>query len=118
MKISARLKEWPKEQPSIEIEYPMPATLQELVAQFGEDVIYNKAVDSITIDVQSNMRRMVKSKNEADRTPEAIQAKLATYKPSAVTRVVRSPAEKVQDLVGALSAEEKKALIKQLREAA
>lgn len=116
MKISARKKDWPADKTSIEVEYDMPADLAGLQKKFGDDVVYNKCVDSVTIDIQAKMRRALEAKNEADRTPEAIQAAVTAYVPSATDRVRRSPAEKVEDLAGKMTAEEKKALIAKLRE--
>lgn len=116
MKIAARKKDWPADKPSIEVEFNMPATLQEKVAAFGEDVVNGKAEDSIVIDVQALIRRKLDAKDEKDRTQEAIQKAVAEYKPSSSTRVVRSAAEKVEDLAGKMSAEEKKALIAKLKE--
>lgn len=116
MQIAARKKDWPADKPSITVEFDLPTTLQGMVEKFGEDVVRSKAEDSIVIDVQALIRRKLDAKEEKDRTPEAIQAAVNEYKPSAGTRVTRSAAEKVEDLAGKMTAEEKKALIAKLRE--
>lgn len=115
MKIASRLKDWPEDKPSVEVEYDIPATMDELTARFGADVVYAKAVDSIVIDVQALVRRSVKKEGTDAMTPEQIQAAVTAYKPSASDRVKRSPTEKVQDLTQKMSAEEKKALIEKLK---
>lgn len=118
MQISARLSDWPKEQPAVTCDYKAMTenpTLEELIEAFGKDVVASKAVDSIVIDVQALMRRQLRAKEEKDRTPEAIQAKLDGYKPSASTNVRRSASDRAEELIGKMSAEEKEALIAKLR---
>lgn len=116
MEISARLKEWPESQPSVKVNYDLPEDLDGLVSKFGKDVVASKAVDSLVIDVQALVRRQLRAKDEKDRTPEAIQAKVNEYVPSAGGAVRRSPQEKIEDLASKLSPEEKKALIASLRD--
>lgn len=113
--ISSRLKDWPKEKASVVVNYDLPTTLDELVAKFGSEVVAAKAVDSIVIDIQANVRRMAKKEGKDAMTQDQIQAKINDYKPSAQSAVRRPPAEKVADLVGKMSAEEKAELIRKLQ---
>ncbi len=116
MEISSRLKDWPKEKPSVTVNYDMPENLEGLVAKFGADVVAAKCIDSVVIDIQANVRRLIKKEGAEALTQDQIQAKISEYKPSASTAVRRSPAEKVEDLAGKMTPEEKKALIAKLRE--
>lgn len=116
MKIAARKSDWPKERESVEIEYPMPETLEAAVAKFGDSVVYNKMVDSVTIDVQSNMRRILSNEKTTQEQKDKALAELVDYVPTAASSVRRTPTEKVGDLVLRMSKEEKEALVKKLRE--
>lgn len=115
MQISSRLKEWPKEQASVTVEFDLPEDHAGLVAKFGEAVVASKAVDSLVIDVQANVRRLLRAKEKY--TPAQIQEKISAYKPSASNTVRRSPVEKMSDLVGKMTAEQKAELLKQLQAA-
>lgn len=118
MEIKSRLKDWPADRASVAVNYDMPETLEALVAKFGPEVVAAKAIDSIVIDIQANVRRLIKKEGKDALTQEQIQQKITEYVPSAQARVSRSPQEKIGELVTKLSPEEKKALIKQLREGA
>lgn len=116
MQIAARKKDWPKEKASVTVEYPLPATFAELVTFLGEEVVYSKAVDSLVIDVQSNMRRIISNPKTSDEQKATALAALVGYKPAAGSAVRRSPTEKVGDLVEKMSDDDKKALVKRLRD--
>src|SRR5688572_1636236 len=117
--IKSRLKTWPADKPSFEVNYDMPDTLSGLVEKFGEEVVAAKCIDSLVIDIQANVRRALAKEGTTDAmTPEAIKQKISEFKPSTSTSVRRIPVEKIGDLLGKMSAEEKKALLKQLKEAA
>ena len=120
MEIKARLKD---SKDVFAASYNFGENLDELVAQVGGDVVYNKAIDSLVIDCQSNMRRIIKAglepkKGAAVKSVQEIASEIANWagqwKPSAVTGIRKSAPEKVQDLIGRMSAEEKAALLKQL----
>lgn len=120
MQISARKKDWPKDKPSVTLEYDMPTDLNGLVAKFGEEAVASNAIDSITISIQAGMRRIL-DKDSAKTSDEQKQkeiADLVNYKPSGKSAVRRSPQEKIGDLVTKLSPEERAALIAQLKAAA
>lgn len=117
MEIKARLSSWPKERESFVAQFDLPTDLEGLTKRFGPEVVAAKAVDSIVIDVQALIRRLLAKEGTKDAvTPEDILKKVADHMPSSNSAVRRSPQEKVQDLVGKMSPEEKKALLKQLRE--
>ncbi len=113
MEVTARLKDKPDS--AVTINYDLPTDLDALVANFGKEVVASKAIDSIVIDIQSNIRRLIR-KGGAEATAEKIQEKLAQYKPSSVSTVRRTPQERMSDLLGKMSPDEQKALLKQLRD--
>lgn len=113
--IKSRLKTWPKEKESVAVTYNMPTTLDEARSMFGDEVVLSKCLDSVTIDIQANVRRMVVKEGKDAMTPEQIQQKISQYKPSAQSAVRRTPTEKVGDLLGRMSAEEKALLVAKLQ---
>lgn len=101
--------------PVVVVNFDFGANLEESVAKFGADVVYNKFVDAAVISVQALVRRLI-AKGGADGTPEAIQAKVSAWLPTAGGAVRRSPAEKITDTISKMSVEQKQALLKQLRD--
>lgn len=118
MQISARKKDWPKEKPSVSIDYPMPANLDDLRAFCGDETVYHNAVDSITISIQAAMRRILDApaeKKSDEQKQKEIEA-LVNYKPSTGNVTRRSPTERIEDLTSKMSPEERAALIQKLQE--
>lgn len=112
--VSAKLKDVEGQAPNpvVTVQYDFGASMSETIALFGEQVVFNKAVDSLVIDCQALVRRAIrKGKTQAE-----IQALVDAWKPSAASTVRKSATEKVGDLVGKMSAEEKAALLKSLKE--
>jgi len=102
----------------VTVEFNMPADVAGLVTAFGEGVVYSKAVDSLTIDVQALVRRHLKGTDKVPpKSHKEIQALVDAYKPG-VGAVRKSPVEKVGTLISSMSSEEKAALLKQLKAAA
>lgn len=109
--------------PHAKINYNMPATLADAVTAFGEDVVYNKAIGAITIDIQAGMRRqLVDTVNKEGKvtTPaksqDEIQAWADSYKPEGGTRGVKQSAlEKATSAVEKMTPEERKALLAKLQ---
>ena len=120
MEIKARLKD---QKEAVTVTYNFPDTLKGLTDKFGEAVIYGKAMDSLTIDVQALVRRHLVDRKDKDgkvvskaKTQAEIQALVSAWIPG-VGAVRRSPAEKVGTLIAQMSPEEKAALLKQLKSA-
>ena len=109
MEISAKTKDQTAEQ-AVTVSYEFGANLSDAVQLFGEDVIFNKAIDSLVIDVQAHIRRLIKKGSN----PTEIAAVLAGWKPGVSTTVRRSAGEKVQDLITRMTPEERIALLKEL----
>lgn len=102
----------------VTVDFNMPTDLAGLVAAFGETVVYSKAVDSVTIDVQALVRRHSKGTDKVPaKAHKEIQALVDAYKPGTAA-VRKSPVEKVGSLIAGMSAEEKAALLKQLKSGA
>jgi len=99
----------------VTVNFNIPENLAGLVAAFGESVVYSKAVDSLTIDVQALVRRHLKGTDKVPpKAHKEIQALVDAYKPG-VGAVRKSPVEKVGTLISSMSHEEKAALLKQLK---
>jgi len=59
------------------LDYKTGANLEELVALYGEQPVFDAAVDSIIISIQSNVRRYMK----AGKSDQEIKDLVAAYKP-------------------------------------
>ena len=104
--ISATKKDSEK---TVTVKYEFPATLATMTEKFGEDVIYDKAVGALTIDVQSVIRR------NFDKSDEEIQEIVSAWVPGVrQVGVKKTPLEKAQAALRAMSAEDRAALLAQL----
>ncbi len=108
----------------VSVNYNFGKDLDEMTELFTPEVVYNKAMDSMVIDAQAKLRRHLRAALVGDKDgkktpmPKDTQELFADWKPSAGRTERKSAAEKVQTLVGKVSAEERADLIKRLREAA
>lgn len=94
----------------VSIEYDMPEGLAALTERFGEDAVASAAVDSFTISLQSVMRR------NFDKPQEEIEAAVAAWAPGVrQVGVKKTPLEKAQAALKAMSAEERAALLASLQ---
>lgn len=107
--------------PSATVEYDMPETLENAVKKFGEDVVYNKFVDAVTIDVQAGMRRQLVDKTDKDgkvtspaKSQEEIQAWANEYRPSAGGGVRLTAVEKATNAIKSMTQEQRAALLAEL----
>ncbi len=99
----------------VEVDYDFGETLEEMVKKFGEEAVHSNARASFTVSLQGIVRNAMKVKEgETEKTDEEIQALVNEWTPG-TRKPGKSKLEKAQDLVGGLSAEEKEALLKQLR---
>ena len=111
MEVTAKTKEHPE---VVTVQFDLPADLKGAVALYGEEVVYNKFASATVIDLQAVLRRNI------DKPQEELQAIVNSWKPG-----VRAPAakqsafEKASAAIGAITnPEERKALLKALREMA
>lgn len=92
------------------VNYDMPNTLDGLRSKFGDEIVASQAEAALVISLQAFMRRHIDATD--------LQAKVDAWVPETRAAVQRkSAAEKVDDLIGGLSAEDRKALIAKLKAA-
>jgi hypothetical protein len=104
--ISAKKKDSDK---VVSLEYDMPETLEALTEKFGAEVVASAAVDSFTISIQSLIRR------HFDKSQEEIEAAVAAWQPGVRTAgVKKTPLEKAQAALKAMSPEDRAALLASL----
>jgi len=95
-----------------QIEYDLPGDLQSLVAKFGEASVFDNAVDSYVISIQSLCRRNI------DKTDAEITELAAAWVPGERSATVKKNAfEVASSAIGKLSPEERASLLEKLRAA-
>lgn len=95
--------------------YKFGANLDEAVALFGADAVYNNFRQQATIGLQSLIRRnLTPDKEGKTATDEEIQAAVDAWKPGSKQVTRKSAVEKAQDAIGKMSEDEKAELLKQL----
>lgn len=124
MKINAKTKSHPT---PVAVDYDLPAGLDAKVKKFGAEVIDAMAEDSIIINVQALIRRMMGSsevKDAAGKVTKAakpmssqadIQKAVSEWTPSVRTIVRQSAFEKATSSLDKLSPEERKQLLAKLQ---
>jgi hypothetical protein len=91
----------------------VPENLEELGQHFGQDVVYSHAKRSIVIAMQTSIRGML----EAGKSDAEIQQAMVEWKPG-VKRPAKSPMDRVREEISRMSPEDKKRILKELREKA
>jgi len=86
-------------------------SLKGLVAKFGEEVIASRAHSALVIDLQALMRRHIESK---DFSQEKLNKAVSEWKPSVITTIRRTAAERVEDTVSRMTDSERAELLKKL----
>lgn len=111
MEVTAKTKEHPE---VVTVQFDLPQDLKGLVALYGEEVVYNKAASAVVIDLQAVLRRNI------DKSQEELQQVANSWKPGVRAPAVKQSAfEKATAAIGAITdPEERKALLKKLRELA
>jgi hypothetical protein len=92
------------------VSYDMGDTVQELVQQFGEEVVYSRARQSLIIAIQAYIRGQL----EAGKQPEEIQEAVADWKPG-VRRPAKTPEDRAREALQSMSAEQRQAFLKELK---
>ena len=99
----------------VKVQIDLPQTVTEAIEFHngqglnGEDIVFSRYMASLIIDLQAYMRGAIK----ANKTPEEIQALVDAWKPGTKAKG-KSPAEKMRDLFGKLSAEEREEVLAEL----
>lgn len=94
----------------ITLEYDFGDTLQDMVNNFGEQMVYDRALRSFKISFQS----WVTAQLEAGKTEDQIKAEAAQWKPGQ-RKAAKSPQEKLQEMLEKLSPQERQAFFKEHR---
>lgn len=107
--INAQLKDGTR---VVKVTYDFGDNLQDAVAKFGEEVVFSRFESAAVIDAQALIRRGIK----AEKTDEEIASTLAAWKPGVKQVVRKSASEKIKDAFSGLTAEQKKEMLKALRD--
>lgn len=98
------------------VNYDLGSTVDELVTQFGADVVATKARQSIIIDAQSFIRRQITpDKDGGVKSPDEIQAAINTWKPDNRVVTKQSAADKASAAIGSMTPDERKELLRKLK---
>lgn len=107
MKVSAKRKSTGK---SVEVEIDFPADLKLLVAKYGEPIVYNHAKGSMVVALQGWLRGQVDRE-----TPEGdIRKNAKDWKPGQ-RRQGKTAQEKLRDLLGNMTPEQRAAALKDFK---
>lgn len=96
---------------SASVQYDFGSTLDEMVEKFGENVVYGVALDQLVIRLQALIRRLLESE---DFSQDKLEKAADDWKPTVGGGVRKSAAEKVSDLLGKMSPEQRQALLASL----
>ncbi len=94
----------------VTVQYSIGDTVAELVEQFGEEVVYNRARQSVIIAVQAFLRGQL----EQEKTPEEIQDAVRDWKPG-VRKPAKSPEDRAREALNAMTPEQRQALLQELK---
>lgn len=100
---------------SVSFNYEMGSTIEELVKQFGADIVYQHAVDNLVIAVQARTRSLLNREGDDFMKEGDVVKAMVAYKPKG--RKAADPAKKkeaVTKAVASMSAAERKALLAEL----
>ena len=107
--VSAKLKDSDR---VVTVQYDFGDTVEESVNLFGADVVHSRFLSAAVVDLQALIRRGIK----AGKSDEEIAQMVAAWKPGVKTVTRKAPTEKIKDIFAGLSPEQKKEMLKQLRE--
>lgn len=94
----------------IAVDFDFGKDLDEMTEKFGENIVYNHAKGSLTVALQGFMRGQI----DQEKTEKEVAAAVKIWKPG-VRRQGKSPIDKMRDQLGKMSAEERAALLKEMR---
>jgi hypothetical protein len=100
---------------STEVTYDLGDNLTEMVAKFGEAIVYAKARQSIIVDAQVVIRHeLTETAKHPALDQGALQDFMNTWKPEG-RKPKATAAEKAQASIAQMTPEERKALLKKLK---
>ena len=98
--------------PSATVEFDFGDDLDDAAAKYGGDVIFSRYKAASTVDLQALIRRNLKGENP--KSEKEIQELVDEWQPGVSTRTRKSPVQKAQDAIDALSEDEKAAMLETL----
>jgi len=98
--------------PSATVSYDFGDNLDDAAERFGGDVIFSRFKAAATVDLQALIRRNLKGENPKNQ--KEIQVLVDEWQPGVSTRSRKSPQEKAQIAIDALSEDQKAALLESL----
>ena len=107
MQVSAKRRDSDRE---VVVEYHFGDTVEELVENFGEDIIFQHARGSLTVSLQSYIRSQI----DAEKSDEEIQDAADQWRPGQ-RRKAKSKADKVLEELSNMSEEERLAVLQKYR---
>lgn len=96
--------------PACQVAFDIDSTIEEAVKRYGEDVVYSRYRASLVIDLQSFLRGCMKQ--DPPMVDNEIQIKVDEWAPGVKSRG-RPPAERVKELFGKLSEEDRMSLLEE-----
>lgn len=108
MKVSAKRKDGP----GVEVDYDFGDDLKTLVANFGEEIVFQHARGSLVVALQGWLRSLL----DREKSPAEIQKEVKNWKPGQ-RRQGKTQKEKALDMLSKLSPEDRAALVKQMKAA-
>lgn len=102
----------------VEVEVEMAENLEELVNQFGTDIVFSHAKRSVIIALQGYMRSLMDQGREKGQDAASIASTIVeqvrTWKPSQ-KKAPKTTQEKARDILSRLSPAERAALLKEYK---
>lgn len=91
------------------VKVDLPDSIQEATQRYGEELVYNRFMASLVIDLQSAMRTQIRKE---EFTEAKLQAHIDEWKPKLKARGKSVP-EKISDMLAKLTPEEREAVLAQ-----
>lgn len=95
---------------TVSVDYEFGDDIDEMIEKFGDKVVFNHARGSLTVALQGWMRLQLDNK----KSPAEIKAAVKDWKPG-IRRQGKTPIEKMRAQLSSLSAEDRAALLKDLK---
>jgi len=92
---------------AVVVEFELDKDTNEAISRYGEEVVFSRYKASLIIDLQAYMRSHMKGEDPS--TQAELQALVDSWTPGTKAKG-KSPAEKIRDLLGKLSGEDRAAL--------
>lgn len=110
MQVNAMISSGEHKDKQATVEYPPldAENIEQLVENFGADIVFSKAKQAVVINLQSFIRSQI----EAGKSPDEIQEAANEWRPG-TRRPAKSAAEKLGELLAKMSPAEREALLQQ-----